>query len=189
MIIGPTEITKNIFFKTTAKRKPCWRAWRRAAGLISQSASRAGARRLIGAGDSVLLASRQHTARARPQVPGRHQHDQHRLVPRVAAGGAHLRQPTIPRRNRPARGLCDRPSCSRLSEPCALKTWGPAEAPDLGNMFRFWGLIYSISFHFLTIMPKLRSTYDGRLIYQTSYEERKMVQFTCKIVRSSEMCS
>jgi len=25
----------------------------------------------------------------------------------------------------------------------------------------------------LTIMPKLRSTYDGRLIYQTSYEGRK----------------
>jgi len=34
-------------------------------------------------------------------------------------------------------------------------------------------------------MPKLRSTYDGRLIYKASYEERK-VQFTCKIVRSSE---
>ena len=26
---------------------------------------------------------------------------------------------------------------------------------------------------YLTIMPKLRSTYDGRLIYKTSYEERQ----------------
>jgi len=30
------------------------------------------------------------------------------------------------------------------------------------------------SYDYLTIMPNLRSTYDGRLIYQTSYEERKL---------------
>jgi len=40
------------------------------------------------------------------------------------------------------------------------------------------GPIYKIiilrqSYDYLTIMPKLRSTYDGRLIYKTSYEERK----------------
>ena len=29
------------------------------------------------------------------------------------------------------------------------------------------------SYDYLTIMPKLRSTYDKRLIYRTSYEERK----------------
>ena len=29
------------------------------------------------------------------------------------------------------------------------------------------------SYDNLTIMPKLRSTYDGRLIYETSYEERR----------------
>ena len=28
-------------------------------------------------------------------------------------------------------------------------------------------------YEYLTIMPQLRSTYDGRLIYQTSYEERR----------------
>jgi len=35
------------------------------------------------------------------------------------------------------------------------------------------GPIYKISYDNLTIMPKLRSTYDGRLIYKTSYEGRK----------------
>jgi len=35
-----------------------------------------------------------------------------------------------------------------------------------------WGPIYEISYDNLTIMPQLRSTYDGRLIYKTSYEER-----------------
>jgi len=38
--------------------------------------------------------------------------------------------------------------------------------PDLQNVLRQ-------SYDYLTIMPKLRSTYDGRLIYKTSYEERK----------------
>jgi len=36
-----------------------------------------------------------------------------------------------------------------------------------------WGPIYKISYDSLTIMRKLRSTYDGRLIYKTSYEGRK----------------
>ena len=40
--------------------------------------------------------------------------------------------------------------------------------PDLQNILRQ-------SYDYLTIMPKLRPTYDGRLIYQTSYEERKAV--------------
>jgi len=38
--------------------------------------------------------------------------------------------------------------------------------PDLQNILRQ-------SYDYLTIMPKLRSTYDGRLIYKTSYEGRK----------------
>ena len=38
--------------------------------------------------------------------------------------------------------------------------------PDLQNILRQF-------YHYLTIMPKLRSTYDGRLIYNTSYEGRK----------------
>ena len=37
---------------------------------------------------------------------------------------------------------------------------------DLQNILR-------PSYDYLTIMTKLRSTYDGRLIYKTSYEERK----------------
>ena len=33
------------------------------------------------------------------------------------------------------------------------------------------GSIYKISYDYLTTMPKLRSTYDGCIICQTSYEE------------------
>ena len=40
------------------------------------------------------------------------------------------------------------------------------QGPDLQN-------ILQQSYDYLTIMPKLRSTYDGRLIYKTSYEGRK----------------
>ena len=38
--------------------------------------------------------------------------------------------------------------------------------PDLQNILRQ-------CYDYLTIMPKLRSTYDGRLIYKTSYKECK----------------
>ena len=38
---------------------------------------------------------------------------------------------------------------------------------------QFWGPINKISYDNLTIMPKLRSTYDGRLIYKTCYNEWK----------------
>ena len=38
--------------------------------------------------------------------------------------------------------------------------------PDLQNILRQ-------SYDYLTIMPKLQSTYDGRLIYKTSHEERE----------------
>ena len=38
--------------------------------------------------------------------------------------------------------------------------------PDLQNILRQ-------SYDYLTIMPKLRSTYDGRLTYKTSYDEWK----------------
>jgi len=38
--------------------------------------------------------------------------------------------------------------------------------PDLQNILRQ-------SYDYLTIMPKLRSTYDRRLIYKTSHEGRK----------------
>jgi len=39
------------------------------------------------------------------------------------------------------------------------------QGPDLQNILRQ-------SYDYLTIMPKLRSTYDKRLIYKTSYKER-----------------
>jgi len=55
-----------------------------------------------------------------------------------------------------------------------------------------WGPIYKISYDNLTIMPKLRSTYDGRLIYKTSYEGRKaflgydsLAKCECKIVEDN----
>jgi len=41
-----------------------------------------------------------------------------------------------------------------------------ALGPDLQNILRQ-------SYDYLTIMSKLRSTYDGRLIYKTSYEVRE----------------
>jgi len=41
------------------------------------------------------------------------------------------------------------------------------QGPDLQNILRQ-------SYDYLTIMPKLRSTYDGRLMYKTSYEGRKV---------------
>ena len=41
------------------------------------------------------------------------------------------------------------------------------QGPDLLNILRQ-------SYDYLTIMQMLRSTYDGRLIYKTSYEERKV---------------
>ena len=53
------------------------------------------------------------------------------------------------------------------------------QGPDLQNILRQ-------TYDYLTIMPTLRSTYDGRLIYQTSYEERRAnsyLRFSCKIVR------
>ena len=40
------------------------------------------------------------------------------------------------------------------------------QGPDLLNILRQ-------SYEYLTIMPKLRLTYDGRIIYKTFYEGRK----------------
>ena len=37
-----------------------------------------------------------------------------------------------------------------------------------------WGPIYTVSYDDLTIMPKLLSTYGGCVIYETSYEYRKV---------------
>jgi len=42
------------------------------------------------------------------------------------------------------------------------------QRPDLQIILRH-------SYDDLTIMPKLRSTYDERLIYKTCYEERKAI--------------
>jgi len=50
------------------------------------------------------------------------------------------------------------------------------QGPDLQNILRQ-------SYDYLTTMPKLRSTYDRRLIHKTSYEGRKL--FACKIIKSS----
>ena len=50
-----------------------------------------------------------------------------------------------------------------LAKTCKLYV---VEGPDLQNILRQ-------SYNYLTIMQKLRSTYDVCLIYQTSYKERK----------------
>ena len=60
---------------------------------------------------------------------------------------------------------------------------GNQEEPDLQNILRH-------CYDHLAIMQKSRSTYDGRLIYQTSCEERKaflMKDFLARIARSSEI--
>ena len=50
-----------------------------------------------------------------------------------------------------------------------------ASTTELGNAFQGLDLqnILRQSYDYLTIMPELRSTYDRRLIYKTSYEGRK----------------
>jgi len=66
---------------------------------------------------------------------------------------------------------------------CAWPTLGwrttEDQGPDLQNILRQ-------SYDYLTIMPTLRSIYDGRLIYKTSYEERESF-LGYNIVRSSEI--
>jgi len=47
--------------------------------------------------------------------------------------------------------------------------------PDAAQYYRSATFILRQSYDYLTMMPKLRSTYDGRLIYKTSYEECKAV--------------
>ena len=47
-----------------------------------------------------------------------------------------------------------------------LLTLAACLGPDLQNILRQ-------SYDYLMIMPKLRSTYDGRLIYKTCYNEWK----------------
>ena len=50
--------------------------------------------------------------------------------------------------------------------PLTVSSFSKIQGPDLQNILRQ-------SYDYLTIMPKLRSTYDGRLIYKTSNEGRK----------------
>ena len=65
----------------------------------------------------------------------------------------------------------------------AFKLIAVDQGPDLQNILRQ-------SYDYLTIMPKLRSTYDRRLIQKNILRRTQgfsQVQFTCKIVRSSEI--
>ena len=54
----------------------------------------------------------------------------------------------------------------RMPLPLTISCFSKIQGPNLQNIVRQ-------SCDNLTIMPKLRSTYDGRLIYKTSYEGRK----------------
>ena len=63
------------------------------------------------------------------------------------------------------------------SSPQALRDQSIELGPDLQNVLRQ-------SYDYLTIMPKLRSTYDGRLIYKTSYEERKALLLSKSLAKS-----
>jgi len=58
-------------------------------------------------------------------------------------------------------------SAAAVRESCSLRRSSPGrQGPDFQNILRQ-------SYDYLSIMPKLRSTYDGRLIYKTSNERRK----------------
>ena len=46
--------------------------------------------------------------------------------------------------------------------------------------------IYNISYDNLTIMPKLQSTYDGRLIYKTSHKESKAFLWYDSLAKSQD---
>jgi len=72
-----------------------------------------------------------------------------------------------------------RKCCRSSMPPC---TRNALQGPDLQNIFRQ-------SYDCLTIMPKLRSTYDGRLISQNLLRRTPGFSWlrTCKIVRSSEL--
>jgi len=59
-----------------------------------------------------------------------------------------------------------RMSCNQLTRQEVASERGRNLGPDLQNILRQ-------SYDYLTIMPKLRSTYDERLICKTSYEGRK----------------
>jgi len=65
---------------------------------------------------------------------------------------------------------------------CAALGWRHSRllGPDLLDILRQ-------SYDHLTIMPNLRSTHDGRLIYQTSYEKRKAF-LQCDLLAKSEDC-
>jgi len=56
--------------------------------------------------------------------------------------------------------------CCRAAAPRCSKAACADLGPDLQNVLRQ-------SYDYLTIMPTLRSTYDGRLIYKTSHKGRK----------------
>ena len=55
-----------------------------------------------------------------------------------------------------------------------------ASTTELGNAFQGLDLqnILRQSYDYLTIMPELRSTYDGRLINKTSQEEARLFSGT-----------
>jgi len=46
--------------------------------------------------------------------------------------------------------------------------------------------IYNISYDNLTIMPKLQSTYDGRLIYKTCHKESKAFLWYDSLAKSQD---
>ena len=51
-----------------------------------------------------------------------------------------------------------------------------------------WGLIYKTSYDNLKMMPKLRLTYDKRLILENILRRTQdFSRFTCNIVRLSEI--
>jgi len=63
---------------------------------------------------------------------------------------------------------CDTGVCLQKSLRCITFI---NHGPDSGD--QIYKNILRRSYDYLTIMPKLRSTYDGRLIYKTSYNEWK----------------
>jgi len=109
-----------------------------------ESYSRAAAAAAAGAAAATVLTDRRRNEATRRVIDCPHDVERHRTFP----------SPRPP-------DICP-PGRLRITEPTqtrALDLSAGIQGPDLQNILRQ-------SYDYLTIMPKLRSTYDGRLIYK-----------------------
>ena len=113
--------------------------------------------------------SRDAAQRRRRQEPVEQRRRRRRRRRRRVVGARGRRAEGGPRQ-RQRRGHTRR---RRLGGAVVVSTWRQRMTPCDSIHIHTTGPIYKISYDNLTIIPKLRSTYDGHLIYKTSCEGRK----------------